>query len=183
MSSLRCTLALLALAPALAAAQTMSVVEIGTRAGGTFINDASGTYSIFSVPGSGILAQPGVYATLFAPNHMMLEPELSASVGSGGGNTNSSVGMGISMGYLFGRPGANSPYVAATFAYQSISGTARSGDLITQNDMAAGARIGYRWVVRKVIAVRFEGLYRRWFDDHANEVAFSVGVGVLPWGG
>lgn len=169
----RILLAMLLL-PAVAAAQEPPVAEIGTNFGLVVQSGGGNTLTHFGVPGQGILGQPTVYATFFAAEAFMVEPQLALNILSGGGTTVTTMGLGGQVGYLFDGPVVNSPFAAGSLQFQSISGGGNS-----TNDVALGGVVGYRIVVGSTVAVRLEAGYHRWFDNHLNEFSFGVGFGGL----
>jgi hypothetical protein len=101
----------------------------------------------------------------------MIEPQLAFVY-----ETASSSGLlnaAFQVGYVFSPVTPGSLYVAAHL--QTANAFGNGGD----TEFAAGASVGYRSVIKDVLAVRLEGRYRRWFNDFLdlNEIAFIVGFG------
>jgi hypothetical protein len=173
----------IALVAALAGtSQAQQKIEVGTGLGVAILTNG-GSLTNVGIPGGGIASQFGVgnTATLHASfgNRLMITPELAFSLTSGGGETLTTIGLVGNVGYLLAGSATNSPYIAASGAFQFIDvgsfGNATSG--------AAGAKVGYRLVVGGSLAVRFEAGYRRWFGDvEANEILIGVRLGALIGG-
>lgn len=158
--------------PAIAAAQGKPMVEVGTHLGVTIQSVSGSSLTHFGAPGQGILGQPTIYATVFAGDALMLEPQVALNIISGGGSTVTSVGLGADIGYLLKGPTTNSPFIAASGAFQSVSGGGSS-----TSDEAVGAKVGYRILIGSSVGVRVEAGYRRWFDSDINEITAGIGIG------
>lgn len=167
-------LAVLLLLPAAAAAQEVPVAEVGTNLGLVVQSGGGSTLTHFGIPGQGILGQPTVYATFFAADVYMIEPQLALNILSGGGSTFTTLGLGGQFGYLFDGPMMNSAFVAGSFQFESVSSSGNSS-----NDVSLGGMFGYRILIGSTAAVRLEAGYHRWFDNHLNEFSFGVGLGAL----
>lgn len=176
MLALRAALAVAVLTPAVSLAQDRPLVEVGTRLGVTIEHAGGTTLTHFGAPGAGILGQPTIYATIFATPQMFIEPDLAFNLASGGGSTVTTFGLAGNLGYFFQKKGASgAPYVAANVGLQALSGGGTS-----HTEAAIGGRVGYRVVVQKNFAVRFEGGYRRWLgSSHENEITIGVGLGAI----
>ncbi len=118
--------------PTLAFAQGKPVVEIGTDLGLTILSSGGESYTLFNIPGQGILGQPTIRATFFAGRSLTIEPQLALTWLSGDGGTQTRVGLGGQIGYLFNGSTAKSFYLAGSLAYYSIS------DEITDGDFGVG---------------------------------------------
>ncbi len=160
------------LVPSLAAAQGKAVAEIGTNLGVGIQSSGGATLTHFGVPGQGILGQPTIYASFFAGDAVLVEPQVALNILSSEGETLTTVGLAGQAGYLFNGAEMNSPFVAGVVAFQAFSGGGAS-----ENDFALGGKVGYRVVVGTSVGVRVEGGYRRWFDTKLNEVTIGVGIG------
>jgi len=163
------------LIPTLALAQRKPALELGTSLGLTITSSADllgGNVTRFGVPGEGILGQPTIYASVFAGKGVIVEPQLALNIISSGGETDTAVGLAAQIGYLFDGPERNSPFLAGSLAYQSISRGSGGGD-----EVGLGAKVGYRVLAGSSVGVRFEAGYRRWFDSHLNEFTFGIGLG------
>ncbi len=158
--------------PALAAAQGRPVVEIGTKLGVTIESVSGASLTHFGAPGQGILGQPTIYASFFAGRALLVEPEVALNIISSGGQTATSVGLGGQLGYLFRGPAVNSPFIAASAAFQSLSGGGSS-----DSEEGLGGKVGYRLLIGGSVGLRVEGGYRRWFKSHLNEFTIGVGIG------
>lgn len=167
--------ALLAIAvlPTVVAAQGRPVAEFGTSAGVVVENAGGSTLTYFGIPGEGILGQPTLYASIFTAGGIVFEPQVALNILSSSGNTATTVGLGGGVGYLFKGAEVNSAFAQGVFAFQSVS----SGGGLSHSEVALGARLGYRLVVKTSLGVRLEAGYRRWFDSHLNEFSFGVGLG------
>lgn len=160
--------------PGAAAAQGRPVAELGTSAGVVVENAGGSTLTYFGIPGEGILGQPTLYASIFTASGIMLEPQAALNILSASGNTATTVGLGGGVGYLFKGARVNSAFAQGVIAFQSVSGGG-----VSHGEVALGARLGYRLVVKTTLGVRLEAGYRRWFDSHLNEFSFGVGLGAV----
>ncbi len=102
----------------------------------------------------------------------MIEPQVALNVLSGSGMTTTTIGLGTQIGYLFQGPAVNSFFLAGTFAFQSTSSGGNSAE-----DFAVGGKLGYRIPIGNSFGIRFEGGYRRWFDNELNEFSFGMSLG------
>lgn len=159
--------------PTLAFAQAKPVVEIGTDLGLTMLTSDGETYTLLNIPGQGILGAPTIRATFFAGRSLTVEPQLALTWLSGDGGTQTRVGLGGQIGYLFNGSTAKSLYLAGSLAWLS------SSDEITDTDFGFGGKLGVRVPCGSSVGVRFEGGYRRWFDHEINEITLGVGVGAI----
>jgi hypothetical protein len=172
MKKLAAVLAMAALlVPAAVQAQGETTIEIGTGIGASILANG-GTLTHIGAPGAGIVGQAPLYASFFFGRGMMVQPEMSLNILSGGGETLTILGFAGQLGYLFSGPAMNSPYVALSGALQYASG---GGD--SDSEFAAGARLGYRVRVNQGFAVSLEGGYRRWFDSDLNEITIAIRLG------
>lgn len=105
----------------------------------------------------------------------MVEPQVSVSSTSSSGSTLTFLTLVGQVGYLF-RPGEASPYMAASGAFQRVSGGGSSA-----SGPGIGGEIGYRFIVKSALGVRVNGRYRRWFSDFSdtNEIGFGVALGAV----
>ena len=157
--------------PTLLVAQGKPVVEIGTDLGVTMLSSGGESYTLFSIPGQGILGQPTIRATFFAGRSLTIEPQLALTWLSGDGGTQTRVGLGGQIGYLFKGSTAKSLYVAGSVALLSVS------EGSSETDFGLGGKVGVRVPWGSSVGVRFEGGYRRWLDNEINEITLGVGVG------
>ena len=74
------------LAPGITLAQNQPVAEIGTNLGVTIQNASGNTLTLVGVPGEGILGQSTLYATFFAGEAVMVEPQLAFNILASGGD-------------------------------------------------------------------------------------------------
>ncbi len=169
---LRTSLLAALLIPTVAAAQEKPLVEIGTNLGLTIQSSGGTTLTQFGIPGQGILGQPIIYATFFAGEAVMVEPQIALNLLSSGGTTLTTVGLGGQAGYLFKGSAVNSPFLAGVLGFQSVSGGGFS-----DSDFGRGGKGGYRVLVGTSVGVRVEGGYRRWFDSELNVFSFGIGIG------
>lgn len=164
-------LSVVLLIPALAVAQGKPVVEIGTNLGVAIQSGNGASLTHFGIPGQGILGQPTLYASFFAGERLVVEPQVALNILSSDGETATSVGLGGQLGYLFNGPDLNSPFIAAGAAFQSVSGGGFS-----DSEFGLGGKVGYRLLAGNSVGVRIEAGYRRWLDAELNE--FSIGIGI-----
>lgn len=159
------------------AAQGRPVVELGTHAGVTIVNNG-GSVTLFRIPGKGILGQPTIYGTILLGAGLQIEPQIALNLASSDGETVTTVGLAGQVGYAVAGHATNSPFFFGTAAFQSVSGGGFS-----DSEFGAGAGLGYRLLVGDHFSVRFDGHYRRWFDSEVNEIAFGIGFGGVLWSG
>jgi hypothetical protein len=153
------------------AAQAQQKIEVGTGLGVSILTNGS-TVTTFGMPGGGIISQATMHASF--GDRLMIYPEIAFNLVSGGGSTATTIGMAANVGYLFSGAGMNSPYFAASGAFQFVDafGSATA--------FAAGAKVGYRLIVGESLAVRLEAGYRRWFNDfEGNEIIAGIRLGAL----
>lgn len=168
-----------ALTPKLAGAQDTPSVEIGTSAGVTIVSAFGSSDTHVGIPGGvGPLTtfSPIMYATIFATPSVIVEPQISVSSTSSSGSTLTFLTLVGQVGYLFKTAGTSSPYLAASGAFQRVSGGGSSA-----SGPGIGAEVGYRFVVKSALGVRVNGRYRRWFSDFSdtNEIGFGVALGAI----
>lgn len=164
------------------AAQENPGAEIGTSLGVTILSQSGTSVTHIGIPaGLGPVAQPSIYATIFASPSVTIEPQVGFSHVSSSGATLTFVDLAAQLGYWF-TPGQNaSPYLAASLAYQSLSQTSSFGSTSTNSGPGVGGEIGYRIKVGTGFAIRFTARYRRWFSDFKdlNEFGVAMGLGGL----
>lgn len=173
MRRLTSLLTVLSLVGSLAAAQNKPSAEVGTMVGVTVLSVSGTSVTHIGIPGDGIQASPILYGTFFVTPSVMLEPQVSFTYISSSGSHLTSLGIAAQLGYLFSPANSGSPYVAANFAFQSLSdGSSFSGP-------GVGAAVGYRFKVKNSLAIRFDARFRRWFSDFKdlNEIGFGLGFG------
>lgn len=161
-------------------ARAQSTVEIGTGIGAA-INFNGGSITQIGIPGPGVgvmglLGQAPIYASFFVGDGFMVQPEVAFNLLTGEGETITSLGSALNLGYAFNGAGANSPYVTVNGALQwiDVGGDVDGG---SETDFGAGARVGYRFVVNQGFATSFEVGFRRWFDNEYNELSFGLRLG------
>lgn len=167
--------AALGLTASIAAGQGRPVVELGTHAGVTILNNG-GSITQFRIPGQGILGQPTIYGSILLGSGLLVEPQIALNILSSEGETATTVGLAGQVGYAFSGHTMNSPFIFGTGAFQSVSGGGFS-----DSEFGAGAGVGYRLVIGQHFSVRFDGHFRRWFDSEVNEFAAGVGFGGVLW--
>jgi hypothetical protein len=166
---------LLSSSAVVASAQATPSAEVGTFVGVTVLTASSGpSVTQIGIPGGGLRASPTLYATLFASRSVMVEPQLAFSSVSGGGQTLTSLGVALQLGYLFTPARTGSPYVAANGAFHSLSGGGP-----TASSEGVGVALGYRFTVKNDVAIRADARYRRWLSTYTpfNEIGMALGVG------
>ena len=158
---------------ALAQGHGRPLVEIGTGAGLTVLNDGS-TITAFSVPGAGIFTQPAIYASFFMPTGLAIEPSTALNIVHSSGTTVTTLGFATMVGQFFKGAAASSPFVGAIGALESVSEGGNSA-----SKFALGGRVGYRTVLPTgALAIRFEAGYQRWFHNGSlNEFTIGIALG------
>ena len=166
------------LVPERVCAQDAPRAEIGTSVGVTILSAFGESTTHIGIPGGiGPVStfSPMLYATIFASPSVFVEPQMSISMTSGGGQTLTSTAIAGQVGYLFSTNTQASPYVAVGGAFYRLgNGSSASGP-------GLGGEIGYRFTVRSNLAIRMNGRYRRWFSDFSelNEFGFGLGLGAV----
>ena len=149
-------------------------VEVGTRLGITTLS-ATNDQVVVNGPGSGPMAAPVFYADWFPGSNLMLEAQLGFSNTSNSGSTpdeRSLVGA-LQPAYLF-YTGSAQLFVGPSVAvqYLDIGG-------VSNTDYAFGAAFGYRFRPKPFLAIRLEGRYRYWTNQHIHEAGLAIGLGVV----
>lgn len=156
--------------------------EVGTSLGVTILTQTgANSLTHIGLPGNaGPLAtlSPMVYATFFATPSVLVEPQVSFSSTSSGGQTITTFLFAAQVGYLFTPDAKGSPYAAVSGAFQTFS---PGGGASSVSGPGFGGELGYRFKVKNSLAIRFDGRYRRWFSDFKdiNEIGFGLGLGAI----
>ena len=158
------------LLPAATVAQEGVTVEIGTGLGAAILTNG-GTLTHIGLPGAGIIGQAPLYATFIFGGGIMVQPEISFNILTGEGETVTTLGSAVGIGYAFAGSG-NSPYALVNGAVQYASAGGSS-----DSEFGAGARLGYRFLVNKGFAASFEAGYRRWFNPDLGEITIAIRLG------
>ena len=193
---MRCRHILLALAfPVSIAAQARSTPEseIGFRAGFARLSmddGLGGTDRVthIALPGVVFASPGGVHWTLFMTEKLAIEPQLGYIRTSSDGFASSLMFLALQPQYFLRPDARRAPYL---FAHVGILRDTDSGGGSTNTDSqnVFGGGVGYRKVLRRVIATRYELRFRRFSADgpggeELNEVALLFGLGmVIPRGG
>lgn len=163
-----------AAASANAQSDALPGAEIGIRSGWSRISNGGNATNTLALPGSGFFGVGAVHATVFASQRIAVEPQFGIVRVTEGGNAETATIFGAQLMYFFEDP-AHAPYAFAQGTLHHLG----SGD----NGMTAfttGGGLGYRWVAYKSLALRVEGLYRRWSHDaEGDEFAVLVGFGAV----
>ena len=182
MRSIFAVIAALSVAGSTAAAQGKPSAEVGTSLGVTILTQ-SGANSVTHVgipasAGPAATLSPMVYASIFASPSVIVEPQVSFSSTSTGGETFTLFLFAAQVGYLFTPSQSSSPYVAVSGAFQTVS---PGGGTPSSNGPGFGGEVGYRFKVKSSVALRVDGRYRRWFSDFkdVNEIGFAFGLGAI----
>ena len=168
--------AILALGSSQALGQGRPVAEVGVGGGLTVLTDGS-TITQFSLPGGGILGgilgPPALYASVFTPSGLFVEPSTVINVVHSSGSTVTTLGLAGTVGRLFHGASRNSPYAGLTGSLEYLSGGGST------TNFAIGGRVGYRSIVAGGnFAVRVEAGYRRWLRyGGASEINVGVALG------
>ncbi len=176
-----------------AQARSIPEPEIGFRAGWARLsvdNGLGGTdhVSIISLPGALFVNPGGIHFTFFLTEKLAFEPQLGYLRSSSDGFASSLMFLAIQPQYFLRPDARRAPYV---FAQVGILRDTDSGGGASNTDTqnVFGGGVGYRKVLRKVIATRYELRFRRFSADgpggeELNEVALLFGLGmVIPRGG
>ena len=185
--------ALLSLAlPMVAIAQPKTVPEseIGIRGGWarlTSDDGAGGTdrVNVIAIPGAVFVSPGGIHWTFFLNEKLALEPQFGYIRSSNGGFSSSLMFLGLQP-ELFLQPDARkAPYLFAQVGILRDTDSG-GGSSNTDSQNVFGGGVGYRKVLRRVVATRYELRFRRFSADgpggvELNEVALLFGLGfVIP---
>ena len=176
------------LAVAAAGAQSMPEPELGFRAGFTRLSSDDGaggtqTVNIISVPGMMFLSPGGIHYMFFLNEKVSLEPQLGFMRTSNDGASSSLLFLALQPNLFLGPDARRSAYVFGTLGVlRDTDSFGGSSNTDTQNLFGGG--IGYRRVVRNVLATRYEFRFRRFSADGPggealNEIGLLVGLGVV----
>jgi hypothetical protein len=158
----------LILIPTVGSAQN-PIVEIGAGLGATATSGEGSSLTGIGVSDQGARFHPTLYASFFAGDALVIEPQFGLAVGSSEGETTTGVYLGGDIGHLFSGPEVSSFLLAGNLGFRS---TEESG-----SDFAVGGKVGYRIPIGTGVALRLEGGYRRWLDSGQNQFRFSIGIG------
>lgn len=188
MRSLLAALSAATLLAAGAGAQRLPEPEIGFRAGYTRLSmddGAGGTdkVSVVSLPGAMFLSPGGIHVMFFMTPRLSLEPQFGFIRTSNDGASSSLLYLALQPNYFLARDPRRAPYIFG------LVGVLRDTDSFggssnTDSQNLFGGGIGYRHVVRNVIATRYEFRFRRFSADgpggqELNEIGLLVGLGVV----
>src|SRR5215472_17139600 len=112
-------LAALTIVPSIAAAQSRNSTEIGGSLGVTILSANGSSLTHIGVPGAGVAASPTLYLS-YISSSVMVEPQLSLAILSGGGSTETSVGAAMQFGFLFTPAQRGSGYAEINAALESV---------------------------------------------------------------
>jgi hypothetical protein len=164
--------------------------EIGFRAGWarlSFDDGVGGTskVSFFTLPGAVFAAPGGVHFTLFLNEKFALEPQLGFIRSSTEGFSSSLVFLALQPQYFLGPDARRASYVFGQLG-MLLDSDGGSGASSTETQNVFGGGIGYRKVLRRVIATRYELRMRRLSGEgeKTTEIALLFGFGaVIPRAG
>ena len=169
-----------------AGAQSNPEPEIGFRYGYTRLSADNGfgttdKLNVIALPGMMFLSPGGIHAMFFVNPKVSLEPQLGFLRTSEGDASSSLLFLALQPNFFLGPDARRAPYVFATLGLvresDSFGGTSDSD---TQNMFGGG--IGYRRVLRNVVATRYELRFRRFSSDggmEINEIGLQMGLGVV----
>ena len=188
MRSLLAAVSAVTLLAAAAGAQRLPEPEIGFRAGFTrlSIDDGLGgteTVNILALPGAIFLSPGGVHAMFFVTPKFSLEPQLGFIRTSDGDASSSLLFLALQPNFFFSADAKRSGYVFGTVGVLRDTDSF-GGSSNTDSQNLFGAGIGYRRVVRNVLATRYEFRFRRFSAEGPgaepiNEIGLLVGLGVV----
>jgi hypothetical protein len=171
-----------------AGAQRLPEPEFGFRAGFTRLSaddGAGGTekLNILSFPGTMFLSPGGLHLMFFITEKVSLEPQIGLLRTSSDDASETLLFLALQPNLFLGPDARRAPYLFATAGLLRQSDSfGGSGNTETQNVFGGG--IGYRRVVRNVLATRYEFRFRRFSadgpgGDEINEIGLLVGLGVV----
>lgn len=186
-------LALFALTlPTMAAAQsrTLPEHEIGVRGGWARLSQDDGVggtdkLSTISIPGALFISPGGLHWTFFLTEKLALEPQFAYIRSSSEGFSSSIMFLALQPELFLGPDARRAPYVFAHFGVMRDTDSG-GGTSDTDSQNVFGGGVGYRKVVKKVVATRYELRFRRFGADvpggaETNEIAILFGLGfVIP---
>ncbi len=159
-------------------------VEIGTQAGFTYrsADETQGepTFQEFAVPGGGLLGRPTIWATIFVARRLALEPHFSYQFVRNEDLDDNVGTLGVSARGVWYAGDPRSPsFYAFGDASLDRSRQLQTGADESDTDFGLGGGAGYHWPLGDHFGLRAQGLYRYWIDDRRNEIAVTVGFGVV----
>ena len=170
--------------------RTLPEPEIGFRAGFARISmddGAGGTdrVSFLTLPGAVLASPGGIHFTLFVSEKVALEPQLGFIRSSSSGFSSSLMFLALQPQLFLGPDARRAAYL---FGHIGLLREANSGGGGSESQNVLGAGIGYRKVLRRVIATRYELRIRRFGENgptgEATELALLFGFGaVIPRSG
>ncbi len=171
--------------PAPTSAQSPPALEIGTHVGLSIVDATEGdsdALTLIGIPGGQFPLFSGttLYLGFFPSEAIMVEPQISYLRASSSGDAFSLLGLTGGVKYLVRGTDEPSPFVGG---HAALLREGESGD--SDTDFAFGGSVGYRVPVREVLALTFEGRFRRWltsedgFGSDVNEYRLSVGIGAI----
>ena len=173
----------LALAPALLRAQTPRWSLGGTLTGVSYFTEAGALD--FAAPGGGPLvfqgatapqSAPEIYAGFFPHPQIAVVPGVAFAYSSpGDGDSRYGLALDLALEWHLTGVSASSFYLAVNGAFLAFD----LGATGSTSDFAAGAAIGYRLLPYDFFGLRFEGVYRRYFDLEENQITGVVKVEVI----
>lgn len=167
--------------------------EIGIRAGWASVSSDDGaggtnTVTFLALPGAVFAMPGGIHFSFFVTEKFALEPQFGYIRSSGDGFSSSLMFVGLQPQYFLLSDARRAPYLFAQVGILRDTDSA-GGSSNTDSQTAFGGGIGYRKVLRRVIATRYELRVRRFSADgpggqELNEVALLFGLGaVIPRSG
>jgi hypothetical protein len=175
--------ALLAILPTGVSAQTTPKWSLGgTLFGVTYTSEAK-SVDVALVSGGPLLptgesslrAAPEVYAGFFPHPNLVVAPGLAfAYYKPDGGDSSFGLAIDLALEWHFAGVAGNSFYAAVNGAYLSWDLGAGS-----DSDLTAGAAVGYRTLASAFFGLRFEAVYRRYFDLEENQITALIKAEVV----
>lgn len=152
--------------------------ELGVRGGLSFLFREGFTASIVGIPGPTLQGPQTVYATFFIGETFAVEPQVGFVSARSSGSTRSQVAIA---GQLMQFTNAVTESRGSTYAFLN-GGLLHFSSARSNTSYQAGGGVGYRWVVRRSLGLRFEGRYRRYFSRAIagpNEFSLLIGAGAV----
>ena len=124
---------------------------------------------------SAVRAAPEVYAGFFPHPNIVVAPGLAfAYHNPDGGDSSFGLAVDLALEWHFSGVANNSFYAAINGAFLSWDLGAGS-----ESDLTAGAALGYRTLPSDFFGLRFEGVYRRYFDLKEDQITGVVKAEVI----
>jgi hypothetical protein len=164
--------------------------EIGFRAGISRVTEPGGsgfpdqTLTVITVPSTSLFFANGIFATFFLSPRVAIQPQFGL-LRQSDDNSSSTLTFLAFQPELFFNPGGTGGYAFGQVGVLRSSSSFDGGGSDSENNTTFGVGIGYRSVIRRSLALRYEARLRRLNDadggDPLTEIGLMLGVAaVIP---